>query len=238
MMDLLQEFGLAYLYTDGYATTGLAMTMWLTLISVVIGFSVSVPLAVGRCSNRRWLRTPIASFTYVLRGTPLFVQLLLIYTGLYSFRLVQETAWLSAIFREGLYCALIAFTLNTAAYTTEIFAGAIRSTNNREIEAARAFGMSEWTVLCRVVLPSALRRSIPAYSNEVVYLLHATSVAFAVTVKDLMAVARDANATTFRSFEAFGIAAVLYLLISFFLLGVFRKAEQRWLNYLRRPAGH
>lgn len=238
MIDLLEEFGQSYLYTDGFSTTGLAMTLWLTLVSVVMGFFLSIPLAVGRSSQRRWLALPIASFTYVLRGTPLFVQLMLIYTGLYSFRLVQESPWLSAVFREGLYCALIAFTLNTSAYTTEIFAGAIRSTCGKEIEAARAYGMSDWTVLSRIILPSALRRSIPAYSNEVVYLLHATSVAFAVTVKDLMAIARDANATTFHSFEAFGFAALLYLLTSLFLLGMFKKAEKRWLKYLRRPAGH
>lgn len=238
MMDLLQEFGPAYLYSDGYVTTGLSMTLWLTLVSVVIGFLLSIPLAVGLCSSRRWLRWPIASFTYVLRGTPLFVQLLLIYTGLYSFHIVQATPWLNVVLREGLYCALIAFTLNTSAYTTEIFAGAIRSTKKTEIEAGLAFGMTQWTLLRRIVLPSALRRSIPAYSNEVVYVLHATSVAFAVTVKDLMAVARDVNATTFRSFEAFGVAALLYLLMTFVLLGLFKKAEKRWLGFVRRPSSH
>jgi histidine transport system permease protein len=85
----------------------------------------------------------------------------------------------------------------------------------------------------RIVLPSALRRAIPAYSNEVIYLLHATSLAFAVTVKDLMAVARDVNASTFRSFEAFGIAAFLYLLTTLVLLFLFKKAEARWLRHLQ-----
>ena len=93
--------------------------------------------------------------------------------------------------------------------------------------------MSRWTLLRRIILPSALRRSIPAYSNEVIYLMHATSLAFVVTVKDVMAVARDANANTFRSFEAFGIAALLYLSTTLALLFLFRQAEKRWLAYLQ-----
>ena len=233
MFDLLQEYGKAFFYSDGYVWSGLAMTLWLTLISVVIGFLLSVPLAVLLCSNRQWLRMPVATFTYVFRGTPLFVQLLLIYTGLYSLAFIRQTPWLDAVFREGLYCALIAFALNTTAYTTEIFAGCIRATRKTEVEAGLAYGMSRWTLLRRIILPSALRRSIPAYSNEVIYLMHATSLAFVVTVKDVMAVARDANANTFRSFEAFGIAALLYLCTTLALLFLFRQAEKRWLAYLQ-----
>ncbi len=233
MLDLLQEYGKAFLFSDGYVWSGLAMTLWLTLISVVIGFLLSVPMAVLHCSNNRWLRIPVATFTYVLRGTPLFVQLLLIYTGLYSLAFVRQMPWLDVIFREGLYCALIAFALNTTAYTSEIFAGCIRSTRKTEVEAGLAYGMSRWTLLRRIILPSALRRSIPAYSNEVIYLMHATSLAFVVTVKDVMAVARDANANTFRSFESFGLAALLYLLTSLALLLLFRQAEKRWLVHLQ-----
>lgn len=233
MLETLKEYGWTYLYTDGYSTTGLATTLWLTIVSVVTGFVLSIPLAMALCSSSSWVRIPVATFTYVFRGTPLFVQLLLIYTGIYSFTYVQQTPLLNAIFREGLHCALLAFILNTTAYTTEIFAGTIRTTKKTEIEACIAFGMTWWQMMRRVVLPSALRRSIPAYSNEVIYLLHATSVAFAVTVKDLMAVARDVNATTFRSFEAFGIAALLYLLTTFVLLFLFKKAETRWLSYMQ-----
>lgn len=233
MLDLLQEYGKAFLFSDGYVWSGLAMTLWLTLVSVLIGFLLSVPMAVLLCSSSRWLRIPVATFTYVFRGTPLFVQLLLIYTGLYSLSFARQTPWLDVIFREGLYCALIAFALNTTAYTSEIFAGCIRSTRKTEVDAGLAYGMSRWTLLRRIILPSALRRSIPAYSNEVIYLMHATSLAFVVTVKDVMAVARDANANTFRSFESFGFAAFLYLLTSLALLLLFRQAEKRWLVHLQ-----
>ena len=237
MLDTLQEYGWTYLYTDGYSITGLATTLWMTSAAVLTGFVLSIPLALALCSKNPWLKTSVATFTYIFRGTPLFVQLLLIYSGIYSFTFVQQTPFLSAIFREGLNCALLAFILNTTAYTTEIFAGTIRTTKKSEIEACVAFGMTWWQMMRRVVLPSALRRAIPAYSNEVIYLLHATSIAFIVTVKDLMAVARDVNANTFRSFEAFGIAALLYLLTTFTLLILFRKAEARWLRYMK-PARH
>ena len=237
MLDILQQYGKAYLFTDGYVWSGLAVTLWLTLVAVVVGFVCSVPLAVALCSESALLRRPVAVFTYVFRGTPLFVQLLLIYTGLYSLAFVRETPWLASVFREGLYCAMVAFALNTAAYTTEIFAGAIRATRKEEIEAAKAFGMSRWTLMRRIVLPSALRRAIPAYSNEVVYLMHATSLAFVVTVKDVMAVAREVNANTFHAFEAFGIAALLYLCATMALLACFRVAEQQWLAHMRPVRG-
>ncbi|WP_201326311.1 ABC transporter permease subunit, partial [Burkholderia sp. E168m23] len=126
--------------------------------------------------------------------------------------------------------------LNTCAYTTEIFAGAIKATSYGEIEAARAYGMSPFTMYRRVILPSALRRALPLYSNEVILMLHATTVAFTATVPDILKIARDVNSATYMSFHAFGIAALLYLVISFTLVWLFRQAERRWLAYLR-PQG-
>jgi histidine transport system permease protein len=143
---------------------------------------------------------------------------------------------LNDFFRDGMHCTLLAFTLNTCAYTTEIFAGAIKSTAYGEIEAARAYGMSSFTLYRRVILPSALRRSLPLYSNEVILMLHATTVAFTATVPDILKIARDVNSATYMSFQAFGIAALLYLIISFALVALFRRAEKHWLAYLR-PQG-
>jgi histidine transport system permease protein len=171
-------------------------------------------------------------YTYVFRGTPLYVQLLLLYTGMYSLEFVRSQSLLEAFFRSGFNCAIAAFALNTCAYTTEIFAGAIRATPYGEVEAARAYGMSTFIVYWRVILPSALRRSLPLYSNEVILMLHATTVAFTATVPDILKVARDANSATYQSFESFGIAALIYLVVSFVLIGAFRRAEKRWLGYL------
>ena len=232
MIDILSQFGRAFLYWDGHGLSGLAMTLWLLVISLAIGFAMAVPLAVARVSDNRWLSVPVRCYTYIFRGTPLYVQLLLIYSGLYSLEFVRAHPSLNDFFRSGLNCAILAFGLNTGAYTTEIFAGAIRSISHGEVEAARAYGMSRFTMYRRVVLPSALRRALPLYSNEVILMLHATTIAFTATVPDVLKVARDANSATYMSFQAFGIAALIYLAVSFALVAAFRRAEQHWLAYL------
>ena len=122
--------------------------------------------------------------------------------------------------------------LNTSAYTTEIFAGAMRSIPHGEIEAARAFGMSNYTLYRHIIIPSALRRAIPAYSNEVILILHATPIAFTATVPEILKVARDVNSATYASFEAFGIAAMLYAIISFGIVWAFKNMERKWLGFL------
>jgi histidine transport system permease protein len=236
MIDLIQQYWRNYLYTDGFHYTGVVVTLWLLVVSIGLGFCLSVPLAVARVSPRKWLSAPVWLYTYVFRGTPLYVQLLLCYSGIYSLDAVRGTPMLNDFFRDGMHCTLLAFTLNTCAYTTEIFAGAIKATYHGEIEAARAYGMSWFTLYRRIVLPSALRRALPLYSNEVILMLHATTVAFTATVPDILKIARDVNSATFMSFHAFGIAALLYLAISFTLVGLFRLAERRWLAYLR-PQG-
>ncbi|KAK44673.1 polar amino acid ABC transporter inner membrane subunit [Caballeronia turbans] len=236
MIEIIQEYWKNYLFTDGYRITGLAITMWLLVISIGLGFCLSVPLAVARVSKNKLLSRSVWLYTYVFRGTPLYVQLLLCYTGLYSLQVVRDHMLLAEFFRSGMNCTLLAFTLNTCAYTTEIFAGAIKATPYGEIEAARAYGMSGFTLYRRVILPSALRRALPYYSNEVILMLHATTVAFTATVPDILKIARDVNSATYQSFEAFGIAALLYLCISFALVWLFRRAEYRWLAYLR-PQG-
>ncbi|ACR28181.1 ABC transporter permease [Burkholderia glumae] len=232
MIEILQEFGRAFLYHDGQRFSGLVVTLWLLAASIGIGFVCAVPLAVARVSRRRWLCVPVRLYTYVFRGTPLYVQLLLIYTGLYSLEVVRSHSLLDAFFRSGYHCTVLAFALNTCAYTTEIFAGAIRATAHGEVEAARAYGMGGWTLYRRVILPSALRRALPLYSNEVILMLHATTVAFTATVPDILKVARDANSATYLAFQSFGVAALLYLAVSFALVAAFRRAERHWLAYL------
>jgi histidine transport system permease protein len=232
MIEILSQYGRAFLYYDGQGLSGLAVTLWLLVASLVIGFCMALPLAVARVSKNRWLSTPVRGYTYVFRGTPLYVQLLLIYSGVYSLQFIRSHEVLNEFFRSGLHCAILAFGLNTGAYTTEIFAGAIRAISHGEVEAARAYGMSRWTMYRRVILPSALRRALPLYSNEVILMLHATTVAFTATVPDVLKVARDANSATYMSFQAFGIAALIYLAVSFALVAAFRRAERHWLAYL------
>lgn len=237
MNEIIQEYWKSYLWFDGYQLSGVAMTLWLLVASIAIGGTLAVPLAVARVSRNPLLRIPVWFYTYVFRGTPLYIQLLILYTGIYSLQVVRDQPTLDAFFREGINCTLLAFALNTCAYTTEIFAGAIRATPYGEIEAGRAYGMSEFTLYRRIILPSALRRSLPFYSNEVILMLHSTTLAFTATVPDLLKVARDVNSATYSSFEAFGLAAVLYAVMVFTLVWVFRRCENRWLAFLQ-PQAH
>jgi histidine transport system permease protein len=232
VIDIIQQYWKSYLWTDGYNLTGVAMTLWLLALSIAIGFTVSIPLAVARNNRNPLIWGPVWVYTFVFRGTPLYVQLLIFYTGIYSLEWVRGEPPLNAFFREGFNCTILAFALNTGAYTTEIFAGAIKATPFGEIDAALSLGMSRFTLYRRIIIPGALRRALPAYSNEVILMLHATTLAFTATVPDLLKVARDANSATYDSFDAFGLAAFLYLCISFVLIGLFRRAEKRWLAFL------
>lgn len=235
MTDVLDQFWRAYLYSSNGAPSGLAVTLWLLVVSVGLGFFLSIFMSVGRVSANRLVSGPIWLFGYVFRGTPLYVQILFIYAGLYSLEIVKSTPPLNAFFQSGYNCIILALTLNTVAYTTEIFAGAIRSTSPGEVDAARAYGMSRYTLYRRIILPSALRRALPAYSNEVILMLHATSLAFTATVPDILKVARDANSATYQTFASYSIAALIYLCVSFVLVGIFRLYEKRTLAYLKAP---
>ncbi len=238
MIDIVQEYWKALLWTDGYRFSGVAITLWLLIISVVLGGCMAVMLAIARVSPVRAVRFPVWLFTYIFRGTPLYVQLLVFYSGMYTLEVVKGNELLNAFFRSGLNCTLLALTLNTCAYTTEIFAGAIRAVPHGEIEAARAYGFSTFRLYRCIILPSALRTALPAYSNEVILMLHSTALAFTATVPDLLKVARDINAATYQPFVAFSLAAVLYLIISYVLISLFRKAEKRWLAHVKPSSTH
>jgi histidine transport system permease protein len=179
---------------------------------------------------------PVWFYTYVFRGTPLYIQLLILYTGIYSLQwCASQPCSMHSSARDQLHAA------GLRAQHLRLhhggLAGAIRATPYGEIEAGRAYGMSKFTLYLRIILPSALRRSLPYYSNEVILMLHSTTLAFTATVPDLLKVARDVNSATYSSFEAFGIAAVLYALMVFALIWLFRRCEMRWLAYLK-PQTH
>lgn len=123
MIEILHEYWKPLLWTDGYRFTGVAITLWLLILSVVMGGILALFLAIGRVSSNKYIQFPIWLFTYIFRGTPLYVQLLVFYSGMYTLEIVKGTEFLNAFFRSGLNCTVLALTLNTCAYTTEIFAG-------------------------------------------------------------------------------------------------------------------
>jgi arginine/ornithine transport system permease protein len=215
---------------------GILTTLGLLVSSLVVGAVLALVFALlltGPWAPARWL---VGLYTYVIRGTPLLIQVYLIYYGLAQLEWIQarwDSVWPWTHFKEPFFCALLAFALNTAGYTAEMLAGAIRETSAGEIEAAQAYGMGRAQVMWRIVLPGALRRTLPAYSNEVVMMLHSTSLASAVpSMLDVTAAASRIYADYYLPFEAYLAAAAIYLVASFCLIGLFKLAERHFLAYL------
>lgn len=207
---------------------GVLITLALLALSLGFGLLFALPLAVLRSMPSAWAWRPVWLYTYVIRGTPLLAQLFLLYYGLAQFEAVRDSV-LWPYLRSAWFCAVAAFAINTCAYTTEILHGAMRALPAGEIEAAKSLGMSRFVIFRRIVLPAAFRRALPAYGNEVVLMLHATSLASVVTLYDLTGAAREVNSRYYLPFEAFITAGVGYLLITFVLVALFRAAEKRWL---------
>jgi arginine/ornithine transport system permease protein len=200
---------------------GLLVTLQLTLYSLGMGALLAL-LRAGAGQQPPWLRWPAQAFTYFMRGTPLLIQVYLIYYGVAQLEWVQarwDTVWPWTHFKEPFFCTLLSFSLNTAAYTAETLAG-IRETNKGEVEAARAMGMGPWMLMRRIVLPSAIRRMLPAYGNEVVMMLHSSSLASTVPALDLTGAASRVYADFYLPFEAYLFAAAIYLCITLCLLSV------------------
>lgn len=215
---------------------GLVTTVQLVFLSLVLGLILAVPLAIMRTSKNPLINAPVWFYTYIFRGTPLLIQLYIIYYGLAQIEGIQQTFWWD-IFREAFYPALLAFTLNTAAYTTEIIRGAIVATPHGEIEAAKAYGMSWALRMRRIILPSATRRAVQAYSNEVIFMLHASAIASVVTLVDLTGAARNIYSRFYAPFEAFIFVALIYMALTFLLVFAFRKLENYLLQHQRPVSG-
>ena len=213
--------------------TGVAYTLGLVAVSLIVGGAISLPLAVARAYRTPVANQVIRAYVYLFRGTPLLVQLYIIYYGLGQFEAVRESV-LWPVLREPLWCTLIAFVLNTAAYTTEIFRGAIEAVPFGEVEAAKAFGMSKRLRTTRIVLPNALRRALPAYSNEVIFMLHGSVVASTVTIVDILGAGRILNSKYYVAYEGFLAAAALYMLLVYAISRGFKLWERRWHAHLRR----
>ncbi|MBY4675357.1 ABC transporter permease [Marinobacterium arenosum] len=226
-MDFLLIFENLDLYWQGALTT-----VKLVTLSLLLGLLLALPLAVMRRSGNPLLRLPAWSYIYVFRGTPLLIQLFVIYYGFGQLEAIKQSL-LWPFFQEAYWCALLAFTLNTAAYTAEIIRGAIETTPEGELEAARAFGMSHGQIFRRILLPSAFRRALPAYSNEVIFLLHGSAVAGIITLVDITGAARIVNSRFYNPFEAFITAALFYMALTFVVIWLFKRLENRWLGHLR-----
>ncbi|HVJ32284.1 MAG TPA: ABC transporter permease [Terriglobia bacterium] len=204
------------------------VTLALTAISCVVGNLLAVPIAVARVSPRWYLWAPSYVYILLMRGTPLLVQIYLIYYGLGQ---ILPGTWVRHSFlwpylRDGFWYAIFALSLNTAGYTGEILRGAIQAVPHGETEAGKAFGMSGWLIFRRITLPRAIRICLPTMSTETVLLLKSTSLAATITVMDVMGTARWLQKQSFRTYEPLIAAGIIYVILVFILT--------RFLNWLER----
>jgi octopine/nopaline transport system permease protein len=212
---------------------GLWMTLSLTAISVAIGFNLGLGLASMRGSDTAWVSGFARYYSIAFRGTPLLVQIFLIYYGLGQIRFIHDVPALWWVISEGSRCAVLALALNTAAYTSEILRGGLVSVPAGLVEAAKACGMSRAMRFRRIEFPLAIRQALPAYGNELVLMVKGTSLASTITVLEITGYAKRLMSQTFAIFEVFAIAGVLYLALNLVLIGVIRLVECRLMRHIR-----
>ena len=205
------------------------LTIELTLLSLFFGIFVGVFFAILRTSKSKILFFISYYYSYVLRGTPLLVQIFIIYFGLAQLEWIRES-FLWVFLKEPYSCAILAFTLNTGAYSSEIFRSAFETINKGIVEAAEGLGLNKINTFFKIKLPIAIRQSLPAYGNEMILMLKGTSLASTVTLLDLTGVAKHIISTTFRPVEVFIVAGSIYLLMTFVIHNLIKYLEKRY-NY-------
>jgi polar amino acid transport system permease protein len=207
---------------------GIWLTIQLLVLSMVFGLIIAVPVGLVQVTGPRWLGAIAKGYCKVMRGTPLLVQLWLLYFGLGSVfaaypEIRQSVFW--PILREGYYYAILAFSLNTGGYSGEIMRGAFLSVPKGELEAARAFGMSRWQVLSRIWLPRAFRNVLPTLAGETVLMLKATPLAATVTVLDIFGVILRVRQNTYLTYEPLFLAAAIYMILTLIITQIFGRIE-------------
>lgn len=212
---------------------GVPLTLLLSGLGIAAGFVLAIGLSAFRLSKYRALRWVSESYLFLFRGTPLLVQLFLIYYGLSQLEAVRNSVFWFAL-RDPFWCATIALALNTAAYASEIIRGGVLAVPPGHLESARAMGMSRIMVLRRIIIPISARQALPAYGNEVILLIKATSLASIITLLEITGLARQLISRTYAVFEVFIAAGIIYLLINLTVVTLIRFLEV-WLHPERRP---
>ena len=212
------------------AAEGLWRTIWLLLASAALGFMLAVPLGLVQATGPRILSGPAKAFCTIIRGTPLLLQLWLLYYGLGS--LFPQFPWIRESFmwpylRQAWPYGLLALTLSFAGYEGEVMRGAFAGVARGQLEAARAFGMSRWKIFRRIWLPQAIHRALPTLAGETVLQLKATPLVATITVVDIYAVASRVRQETFVIYEPLLLLALVYLCITGIIVFLFRKLEAR-----------
>lgn len=206
--------------------SGLIVTLELLMCALIAGIVIAVPVAIAWVEGSRLIQWTAHFYVTFFRGTPLLVQIFLIYYGLGQVEWLRGS-FLWPLFKQPFFCAVLALSLNTSAYTANIIRGAIKAVPYGEIEAGRAFGMKRFILYRTVILPQAFKLVLPSYSNEIIIILKATSLASTITIMDLTGVASDIVANTYQPYEIFITAALMYIGITYILTRIFRLLEVR-----------
>ena len=201
-------------------------TLKLLSLSLIFGLFIGLIFAIMRLSKNKFIRNFSYVFSYVFRGTPLLVQIFIIYFGLGQIEYLRSTI-LWTILKEPYWCAIIAFSLNTGAYTSEILRSAFQTIKPGYIEAGKSLGISSKIIFYKIQIPIAIKQSLPAYGNEIILMLKGTSLASTVTLMDLTGVAKYIISTTFKPVEVFIVAGGIYLFLTFLIHNLIKFSEKK-----------
>jgi len=210
----------------------LDQTLLLLLASLPIGFILSLIFALGRVSKNKFLSKTIEYYIFIIRGTPLLVQIYLIYFGLGSIKVIRDS-FLWIILKEPFWCGVLALTINTVAYGSEIFRGGIQAVSQGQIESGKSLGFTRIGLLRKIIFPIALRRVLPTYGNELILMVKATSLISLTTYMEMTGVARRLMAITWAPVEAFLAAGILYLFLNFLMVQFIKYLEWKYNPHLR-----
>ena len=202
-------------------------TIKLLSVSLLIGLFIGVLFALLRINNNIIFGKIAYGYSYVFRGTPLLVQIFIIYYGFGQVELIRESIFWSVL-KEPYWCAVIAFALNTGAYTSEILRSAFQTIKPGLIEAGKSLGVNSKIIFYKIQIPIAIRQSLPAYGNEIILMLKGTSLASTVTLMDLTGVAKYIISTTFKPIEVFIIAGSIYLFFTFIIHNIIKILEKKY----------
>jgi octopine/nopaline transport system permease protein len=203
------------------------ITLKLLSVSLMIGLFIGLFFAILRLNKNIFINRFAYGYSYIFRGTPLLVQIFIIYFGLGQIEYLRSTV-LWVILKEPYWCAIIAFALNTGAYTSEILRSAFQTIKPGIIEAGKSLGISNKVIFYKIQIPIAIRQSLPAYGNEIILMMKGTSLASTVTIMDLTGVAKYIISTTFKPIEVFIVAGGIYLFMTFIIHNVIKFLEKKY----------
>ena len=203
------------------------ITLKLLSVSLIIGLFIGLLFAILRLNKNIFINKFAYGYSYIFRGTPLLVQIFIIYFGLGQIEYLRSTI-LWSILKEPYWCAIIAFALNTGAYTSEILRSAFQTIKPGIIEAGKSLGISNKVIFYKVQIPIAIRQSLPAYGNEIILMMKGTSLASTVTIMDLTGVAKYIISTTFKPIEVFIVAGGIYLFMTFIIHNFIKFLEKKY----------